>query len=75
MVKTEFGQTIAGFTAYKWDQVKNNYVNDTAKKTLLMQVDKKERMRPRNRKMQIFCKNDFGPMFGNGDLFISNHCN
>ena len=38
LIRTEFGRTIAGYTHYKWNQVKNNFVNDAGRKSFLRMV-------------------------------------
>ena len=39
-----------------------------------MQIDKREKMIPRGQNSLIFCNSDWGPMFGEGDLFLSDNC-
>ena len=47
IVRTEFGRTIAGFTKYTWNTVKDgNYVNDSGRHAFLLSLDLRQKMLP-----------------------------
>ena len=76
MVRTEFGKTVAGYTHYRWDQVKDgNFVHDMKKRAFLLQLDKCEKMAPERDNRLIYCSSDCGPAFGWNDLLLSDRCN
>ena len=40
-----------------------------------MQMDKREKLKPRGKSNLIMCNKEWGPVFGDGDLYISDRCN
>ena len=46
LIRTEFGRTIAGYTHYKWNQVKGGYVHDAGRKSFLLQLDLRQKLNP-----------------------------
>jgi hypothetical protein len=73
LVQTEFGNIVAGYSHYKWNEV-NGYVNDAGRHTLLLQLDCEQKMVPTSDSNLINCYNGRGPIFGKSDLSISDNC-
>ena len=46
LIRTEFGRTIAGYTHYKWNHVKNGWIHDSSRKSFLLQLDLRQRLNP-----------------------------
>ena len=76
LVKTQFGNIVAGFTHYPWNSVKNGYVSKKDRRAFLVSLDLKAKMLPEMKGDRlIYCQEDYGPTFGCGDLTISDRCN
>ena len=76
LIRTEFGRTIAGYTHYKWNQVKGGYVHDAGRKSFLLQLDLRQKLNPISDNCLIYCDGGYGPTFGGGfDLSISDNSN
>ena len=55
LIRTEFGRTIAGYTHYKWNQVKHGFVYDSGRKTFLLQLDLRQKLDPIMDSSLIYC--------------------
>ena len=75
LVRTGGGKTIAGYSHYKWNQVKDDYVNDNGRRVFLIQMDLGEKLVPHCDKKVIYCHRKIGPSFGNADLRLFNEVN
>ena len=74
-MSTEFGRTIAGFTRYRWNQVKEGFVSGDKNLTFLFQLDLKQKLVPYNPHQLIYCSSKLGPTFGDGhDLCLVDQC-
>ena len=74
LILTEHGKTIGGFTHYKWNEVSNKYVRGDRDKAFLIQLDRKEKMVPQEENHLIYCSREWGPSFGDDDIFIDDSC-
>ena len=63
-----------GYTPLTWKK-DQGYVSDTSKETFLLSMDEKERMSLVNPSKAIQCLASYGPVFGGGDIAVSNKCN
>jgi hypothetical protein len=83
LIKTEFGNIIAGFTPYSWHSVSDyQYVNNPEGGTFLLLLfspnnkSKREKMVPTDTSQLIHNNSSYGPTFGGGyDINISDQCN
>jgi len=73
IIRTEFGKTIVGYTPLRWSK-DQGYIEDTSNETFLLSMDEKEKMTLVNSKKAIQCLASYGPVFGGGDIAISNKC-
>ena len=76
VIRTQFEKTIAGFTPYPWNQTISAWVNDSGRKSFLLQLDLLQKMVPNHDNYLIYCGTSYGPIFGDGhDIVISDSCN
>ena len=77
LVRTEFGKNIGGYTHNPWKSVTGDgeWVCDSGRKAFLFSLDMGEKFVPQGDERSIFRHSDFGPVFGSGDISISDCCN
>jgi hypothetical protein len=74
LIRTEAGRTIAGYSHYKWGIKEDigvkvklgnvTYVRDSERRAFLLQLDKKQCLKPTVDDCLVVCRNEYGPVFG-----------
>ena len=68
MISTRDGKTIAGYSAYAWNQCNKGFVDDPEKNVFLLSFDLMKKMVPLSENKLIYCDYEAGPIFGDSDL-------
>ena len=75
LIKTEFGNVIAGYTPLAWNS-SSYYSHDVEGLSFLLSLDMMKKMEIVDRKKAILCSTGDGPIFGQGyDICIRDQCN
>ena len=53
----------------------SGWVHDLRRMTFLLQLDRRQRLVPTSNNSLLFCRNDWGPDFGRGALYLCDQCN
>ena len=72
LIRTEFGNTIGGYTHYPWSS-EGGYLSDSSTRVFLFSLDLEEKYKPIRTDRLIYRKGNYGPCFG-GDICIVDDC-
>lgn len=73
LIKTEHGKVIGGFNPHRWNETQNFY--DSSNRTFIFSLSSRQKLINTRGCNSIYCHPEYGPSFGNQDIWISKNCN